>query len=101
MFVSWPILVTLGLGFFLIGTVVGQLSECLHLPDSLAEERDLAQLALPALFRSDRRARQHSDRELDRLAGRVPRLRCADLDAVSAGGSAWWACCFWGPIWST
>ncbi len=51
MFVSWPILVTLGLGYFLIGTVVGSFLERLHLPDSVAKERDLARLAVSDLFR--------------------------------------------------
>src|SRR5947209_15394435 len=38
-----------------------QLPECLHLPHSLREERDLAGLAVSEVPARDRRARQHPD----------------------------------------
>ena len=58
----------------------------MHLPNSVAEERDLAGVAVPALSGGDRWLRQHPDRELDRATGRVPALRSADLGAISR----WW-----------
>ena len=74
-------------GFFLIGTVVGSfLNVCIY---RIPWQKSVIWPGsrCPHLFRRDRGARQHSDRELDRPAGRVPRLWCADLGAVSPGRS--------------
>ena len=78
MFVTWPTLDRPRPGILPDRDGRGQFPERLHLPDPLAEERDLAELALPALLVGDRAAGQYPDRELARPAGRMPRLRRAD-----------------------
>ena len=75
MITAWPILVLLGVRRLRRRHGRRQLPERLHLPDPLAEERDLAGLALPALLRVDRRPRQHPDPGLARPARRMPGLR--------------------------
>ena len=68
MFVSWPISGHPGSWVLLAGDGRRQFLERLHLPDSVAKECDLAELALSNLFRVDRVPRQCPDRELDRAA---------------------------------
>ena len=87
MFLTWPILAALGLGFFLIGTVVGSfLNVCIY---RIPWQKSVIWPGsrCPQLFRGHRGARQHPDRELARPARRVPPVRRADLGALSAGRS--------------
>ena len=88
MFVSWPILVILGFGFFLIGTVVGSfLNVCIY---RIPWQKSVIWPGsrCPMLSGCDRRAGQYPDRELDRPARGVSRLRCSDRRALPAGRGA-------------
>ena len=98
MFVIWPILAILGLGFFLIGTVVGSfLNVCIY---RIPWQKSVIWPGsrCPVCFVGDRCARQHPDRELDRLAGRVPRVVVLRSRCATPWWKPWSACCSWGPF---
>ena len=80
----------------------GQLSECVHLPDSLAEKRDLARFALPELSTAPIAARDNIPIvSWFALRGRMPQLRRFRSRCGTRWSKPWSACCFSGLIWST
>ncbi len=101
MFVSWPILVILGLGFFLIGTVVGSfLNVCIY---RIPWQKSVIWPGsrCPMLSRCDRGARQHPDPELDRLARVNAEVAARRSPCVIRWWKPWSASCSWGLISST
>ena len=71
----------------------GQLPERLHLSDPLAEERDLAGLALPEVLSGDRAARQHPDRRAGSRCGASAATAAAGSRRVIRWSRRWSACC--------
>ena len=69
MFAMWPLLAALGLGFFMIGTVVGSfLNVCIY---RIPWQKSVIwpSSRCPRCLSGDRGAGQYPDPELDRAAG--------------------------------
>jgi len=76
------LILLIGLWLFAVGTVVGSFPERLHLPHPLAEERDLARVALSQVLECDPRAGQYPDRRLAGPVGALPIVPRVDLGAL-------------------